>query len=89
MKTLLSLWRFLFLEEADDTEQKYGNLDGEVISLEIDLGNPKSNLGLILTGNRNLEQMNTFVAAVQPGSAADFDGGIIPGDELLEVNRRK
>lgn len=78
----------MFLEEADDTEQKYGHLDGEVISLEIDLGNPRTNLGLILTGNRNLEQMNTFVAGVQPGSAADFDGGIIPGDELLEVKNK-
>ncbi|ESN92761.1 hypothetical protein HELRODRAFT_189608 [Helobdella robusta] len=75
-----------FLEIPGPIQQKYGHLKGTLHSINIVLESPGSSLGLILAGNKNLDQMNTFVAAIQKESAAENDGRLQPGDELLEIN---
>ncbi|KAA0199797.1 Multiple PDZ domain protein [Fasciolopsis buskii] len=73
---------------------KYSELDGEILTVEIplsqlavDIGHAKvPQLGLCLAGNRDLNQMSVFVCGIRPGSLVDRDGRIELGDQLLEVN---
>jgi PDZ domain len=45
-------------------------------------------LGVNLAGNRNLDKMSVFIAAIHPNGAVARDGRIRVGDELLEVCRQ-
>lgn len=73
---------------------KYSELDGEILTVEIplsqlavDIGHAKvPQLGLCLAGNRDLNQMSVFVCGIRPGSLVDRDGRIELGDQLLEVS---
>ncbi|KAH3696145.1 hypothetical protein DPMN_083608, partial [Dreissena polymorpha] len=65
-------------------QRRYGDLNGELHL--VDLVRGTSGLGISLAGNKDRNTMSVFVAGIQPDSAADQDGRIIVGDELLEVN---
>ena len=47
-----------------------------------------SGLGVDLAGNRNLDTMSVFIAAIHPNGTVAGDGRIHIGDELLEVCRQ-
>ncbi|KAK3767834.1 hypothetical protein RRG08_053977 [Elysia crispata] len=65
-------------------KKKYGDLPGLVQLVELDRGS--AGMGLGLAGNKDRSKMSVFVAGIQPGSPAAWDGRIRVGDELLEVN---
>ncbi|GFS21975.1 multiple PDZ domain protein [Elysia marginata] len=64
--------------------KKYADLPGLVQLVALDRGN--AGMGLGLAGNKDRSKMSVFVAGIQPGSPAAWDGRIQVGDELLEVN---
>ncbi|RUS89458.1 hypothetical protein EGW08_002755, partial [Elysia chlorotica] len=64
--------------------KKYADLPGLVQLVELDRGS--AGMGLGLAGNKDRSKMSVFVAGIQPGSPAAWDGRIRVGDELLEVN---
>ncbi|XP_053394217.1 multiple PDZ domain protein-like isoform X10 [Mercenaria mercenaria] len=65
-------------------QRRYGDLNGELLLVELTRGS--SGLGISLAGNKDRNTMSVFVAGIQPDSAAGQDGQIQVGDELLEVN---
>ncbi|GFO19020.1 multiple pdz domain protein, partial [Plakobranchus ocellatus] len=65
-------------------QKKYADLPGLVQLVELDRGS--AGMGLGLAGNKDRSKMSVFVAGIQPGSPAAWDGRIQVGDELLEVN---
>ncbi|KAH3892982.1 hypothetical protein DPMN_017119 [Dreissena polymorpha] len=68
---------------SERIQRRYGDLNGELHL--VDLVQGTSGLGISLAGNKDRNTMSIFVAGIQPDSAADQDGRIIVGDELLEV----
>ena len=71
--------------EKDPIKRKYGKLTGDIFSIDIELDRPGQELGLILAGNKRVEQMNTYIALVREGGVAFEDGRLEVGDEILEV----
>ncbi|KAL7059690.1 hypothetical protein AAHC03_013806 [Spirometra sp. Aus1] len=79
---------------ADNLQRKYGELSGEIVTVEIVLQDIEElikttkarGLGISLCGNRDLNQMAVLVCGLRPGGIADLDGRIIVGDQLLELN---
>ncbi|BHF69904.1 hypothetical protein SprV_0301295100 [Sparganum proliferum] len=80
--------------EFDNLQRKYGELSGEIVTVEIVLQDIEElikttkarGLGISLCGNRDLNQMAVLVCGLRPGGIADLDGRIIVGDQLLELN---
>ncbi|KAL2089671.1 hypothetical protein ACEWY4_014359 [Coilia grayii] len=64
--------------------QRYGELPGEL--LQVELEKDRQGLGLSLAGNRDRNQMSIFVVGITAGGSAYRDGRIQVGDELLEIN---
>ncbi|KAI3376455.1 hypothetical protein L3Q82_016917 [Scortum barcoo] len=64
--------------------QRYGSLPGVLHMMELEKG--KTGLGLSLAGNRDRSRMSVFVVGIDPNGAAGRDGGMVVGDELLEIN---
>lgn len=73
----------LFVVFTERIQRHYGDLNGELIMVELARGS--SRLGISLAGNKDRNTMSVFVAGIQPDSAAFEDGRIQVGDELLEV----
>ncbi|XP_036441750.1 inaD-like protein isoform X2 [Colossoma macropomum] len=80
-------------EEEEDPEQategirqKYGELPGELLLVELE--KDRQGLGLSLAGNRDRSCMSIFVVGITPGGPASRDGRIRVGDELLEINNQ-
>ncbi|XP_023235335.1 inactivation-no-after-potential D protein-like isoform X2 [Centruroides sculpturatus] len=65
-------------------KKKYGDMNGELIVVELQKG--PNGLGLSLAGNKDRTKMSVFVCGVHPSGNAAKDGRIKIGDELLEVN---
>lgn len=72
--------------ETNPIKRKYGRLVGDIYSIDITLERPGQELGLILAGNKRVDQMNTYVALVREGGVAFADGRLEVGDEILEVS---
>uniref|UniRef100_A0A0X3Q142 PDZ domain-containing protein n=1 Tax=Schistocephalus solidus TaxID=70667 RepID=A0A0X3Q142_SCHSO len=80
--------------EFDNLQRKYGELSGEIVTVEIVLQDIEElvkttkarGLGISLCGNRDLNQMAVLVCGLRPGGIADLDGRINVGDQLLELN---
>lgn len=68
----------------EDIRQKYGELQGELLLVELE--KDRQGLGLSLAGNRDRSCMSIFVVGINPGGPASRDGRIQVGDELLEVS---
>ncbi|KAJ6669540.1 hypothetical protein lerEdw1_000088 [Lerista edwardsae] len=64
--------------------QRYGNLSGELHTIELEKG--KTGLGLSLAGNKDRSKMSVFVVGIDPNGAAGKDGRLQIADELLEIN---
>ncbi|XP_049423695.1 multiple PDZ domain protein isoform X3 [Epinephelus fuscoguttatus] len=64
--------------------QRYGSLPGVLHMIELEKG--KTGLGLSLAGNRDRSRMSVFVVGIDPNGAANRDGRMVVGDELLEIN---
>ncbi|VEL21252.1 unnamed protein product [Protopolystoma xenopodis] len=68
-------------------------MSGELISVEVavsklctEAGHENElQLGLSLSGSRDLNKMAVYVCGIRPGSLMDQDGSICVGDQLLEV----
>uniref|UniRef100_A0A8D3CVE9 PATJ crumbs cell polarity complex component n=1 Tax=Scophthalmus maximus TaxID=52904 RepID=A0A8D3CVE9_SCOMX len=69
-----------------DLEQRYADLQGELLSVELE--KERQGLGLSLAGNRDRSLLSIFVVGLHPGGAAARDGRIRVGDELLEINNQ-
>lgn len=63
--------------------ERYGDLRGELLCVELD--KERQGLGLSLVGNRDRSRLSIFVVGLHPGGPAARDGRIRVGDELLEV----
>lgn len=74
-----------FLTFLEDIRQKYGELQGELLLVELE--KDRQGLGLSLAGNRDRSCMSIFVVGINPEGPASRDGRIRVGDELLEVSR--
>ena len=72
-----------FLSSSERIQRRYGELNGELLLVELRRGS--TGLGISLAGNKDRNTMSVFVAGIQPDSAAGQDGQIQIGDELLEV----
>lgn len=81
LSSMTSLCVCLFVE---DIRQKYGELQGELLLVELE--KDRQGLGLSLAGNRDRSCMSIFVVGINPGGPASRDGCIRVGDELLEVS---
>ncbi|XP_069561190.1 multiple PDZ domain protein isoform X8 [Brachyistius frenatus] len=64
--------------------QRYGSLPGVLHMIELEKG--RTGLGLSLAGNRDRSRMSVFVVGIDPSGAAGWDGRMVVGDELLEIN---
>uniref|UniRef100_A0A3B3D5A3 PATJ crumbs cell polarity complex component n=1 Tax=Oryzias melastigma TaxID=30732 RepID=A0A3B3D5A3_ORYME len=64
--------------------ERYGDLQGELLCVELD--KDRHGLGLSLAGNRDRSCLSIFVVGLHPGGPAARDGRIRVGDELLEIN---
>uniref|UniRef100_A0A3B4VFU2 PATJ crumbs cell polarity complex component n=1 Tax=Seriola dumerili TaxID=41447 RepID=A0A3B4VFU2_SERDU len=73
-------------ELNSDLEQRYGDLPGELLCVELD--KERQGLGLSLAGNRDRSRLSIFVVGLNPGGPAARDGRIRVGDELLEINNQ-
>ncbi|KAK3561941.1 hypothetical protein QTP86_019064 [Hemibagrus guttatus] len=69
-----------------DIRQKYSELQGELLVVELE--KDRQGLGLSLAGNRDRSCMSIFVVGINPGGPASRDGCIRVGDELLEINNQ-
>lgn len=72
-----------FLSLLEDIRQKYGELQGELLLVELE--KDRQGLGLSLAGNRDRSCMSIFVVGINPEGPASRNGRIRVGDELLEV----
>ena len=75
--------KFLTFLLSERIQRRYGDLNGEL--LLVDLTRGTGGLGISLAGNKDRNTMSVFVAGIQPESSAALDGRIVVGDELLEV----
>ncbi|KAG7233347.1 hypothetical protein INR49_007166, partial [Caranx melampygus] len=66
--------------------ERYGDLPGELLCVELD--KERHGLGLSLAGNRDRSRLSIFVVGLHPGGPAARDGRIRVGDELLEINNQ-
>ncbi|KAM9461866.1 inaD-like protein isoform 3-T4 [Clarias gariepinus] len=73
-------------EDREDIRQKYSDLQGELLLVELE--KDRQGLGLSLAGNRDRSCMSIFVVGINPGGPASRDGRIHVGDELLEINNQ-
>ncbi|XP_058257347.1 inaD-like protein isoform X3 [Hemibagrus wyckioides] len=73
-------------EDREDIRQKYSELQGELMVVELE--KDRQGLGLSLAGNRDRSCMSIFVVGINPGGPASRDGRIRVGDELLEINNQ-
>ncbi|KAI5626529.1 inaD-like protein isoform X2 [Silurus asotus] len=73
-------------EDREDIRQKYSDLQGELLLVELE--KDRQGLGLSLAGNRDRSCMSIFVVGINPGGTAGRDGRIRVGDELLEINNQ-
>ena len=71
--------------------KQYGHLQGDLFFIDIkrNLSEINEPLGLSLIGHRDATKLAVFVCDIQPGSLLDRDNRIRPGDQLLEVKKRK
>ncbi|KAF4083191.1 hypothetical protein AMELA_G00137170 [Ameiurus melas] len=74
------------VDDREDIRQKYSELQGELLLVELE--KDRQGLGLSLAGNRDRTCMNIFVVGINPGGPASRDGRIRVGDELLEINNQ-
>ncbi|KAK7889400.1 hypothetical protein WMY93_024960 [Mugilogobius chulae] len=70
----------------DRWTERYADLPGELFC--VDLEKDRTGLGLSLAGNRDRSRLSVFVVGLNPGGAAEKDGRIRIGDELLEINNQ-
>uniref|UniRef100_A0A3Q2R199 PDZ domain-containing protein n=1 Tax=Fundulus heteroclitus TaxID=8078 RepID=A0A3Q2R199_FUNHE len=74
---------------AERWSERYGELQGELLSVELE--KDRQGLGLSLAGNRDRSRLSIFVDAImihevyEEGAAAR-DGRLWAGDQILEVN---
>uniref|UniRef100_A0A673L0V4 InaD-like protein n=1 Tax=Sinocyclocheilus rhinocerous TaxID=307959 RepID=A0A673L0V4_9TELE len=73
-------------EEREDEEQRYTDVPGELLIVELE--KDRNGLGLSLAGNRDRSCMSIFVVGITAGGPASRDGRIKVGDELLEINNQ-
>uniref|UniRef100_A0A3Q3KIE4 Uncharacterized protein n=1 Tax=Monopterus albus TaxID=43700 RepID=A0A3Q3KIE4_MONAL len=73
-------------ELSSDLEQRYGDLRGELLCVELE--KDRQGLGLSLAGNRDRSRLSIFVVGLHSGGPAAQDGRIRVGDELLEINNQ-
>ncbi|KAJ8395504.1 hypothetical protein AAFF_G00032380 [Aldrovandia affinis] len=72
--------------DAERIRQRYGELPGELLLVELE--KERQGLGLSLAGNRDRSCISIFVVGVTAGGPAGRDGRIRVGDELLEINNQ-
>ncbi|XP_076347955.1 multiple PDZ domain protein-like [Tachypleus tridentatus] len=70
--------------ETETIHQKYADLRGEILVVELKKG--PNGLGISLVGNKDRTKMSVFVCGINPNGSAARDGRVQIGDELLEVN---
>uniref|UniRef100_A0A9J8AG78 PATJ crumbs cell polarity complex component n=1 Tax=Cyprinus carpio carpio TaxID=630221 RepID=A0A9J8AG78_CYPCA len=73
-------------KEREDEEQRYADLPGDLLIVELE--KDRNGLGLSLAGNRDRSCMSIFVVGITAGGPGSRDGRIKVGDELLEINNQ-
>jgi len=73
----------LSLNFAEKIQKKYQNLGHKV--LMVTLEKDRRGLGISLAGHKDRNRMAVFVCGLNPIGAAHKNGGLLIGDEILEV----
>lgn len=68
----------------DKVRKKYSNLGHLVVAVQLERAG--GGLGLSLAGHKDRSRMAVFVCGLRPGGAASRAGGVLVGDEILEVS---
>ncbi|XP_075688825.1 inaD-like protein isoform X2 [Rhinoderma darwinii] len=74
------------VDSEEKIRQRYADLPGELQIIELE--KDKNGLGLSVAGNKDRSRMSIFIVAINPDGPAGRDGGILVGDELLELNNQ-
>jgi len=64
-------------------QKKYRNLGHKVLMIVLE--KDRRGLGISLAGHKDRNRMAVFVCGLNPKGAAHKNGGILIGDEILEV----
>lgn len=73
----------LFFNLAEKIQKKYHNLGHKV--LMVILEKDRRGLGISLAGHKDRNRMAVFICGLNPKGAAHKNGGLLIGDEILEV----
>lgn len=74
----------LHIHVTDKVKKKYGSLGPDLIMVTLE--RTHTGLGISLAGHKDRTKMAVFVCGLNPSGAASKTGGVLVGDELLEVS---
>lgn len=73
-----------FFNLAEKVQKKYQNLGHKVLMVTLD--KDRRGLGISLAGHKDRNRMAVFICGLNPKGAAYKNGGLLIGDEILEVD---
>lgn len=76
-------WKCFSFNFADKIQKKYQHLGHQVLMVVLE--KDRRGLGISLAGHKDRNRMAVFICGLNPKGAAYKNGGLLIGDEILEV----